>query len=92
MTGGLVLLCRQVLAAAAENIVDLGMRRKETLGMARGFVSAHLPLPLPGRLMRNLRPVVQSLVLSVLATEHNVRPGGSVALEFVRHQHARSVT
>jgi len=93
MTGGLVLLRRQMLAAAAaENTVDLGMRRQKTLRLARGFVSAHLPLPLPGGLMRNLRPIVQSFVLPVLDTRHNVCLGGSVALEFVRHQHVRGVT
>ena len=80
MTGGLVLLRRQVLVAAAENIVDLGMRRQETLGLARGFVSAHLPLPLPGRLVRDLGPVVESLVLPMLYPRQDLRLRGAVTL------------
>jgi len=63
MTGGLILLRQQIRTAATEDIVDLGVRCQKTLGLARRFVSAHLALPLPGRLMRNLRPIVQSLVL-----------------------------
>jgi len=32
MTGGLILLRRQMRAAATKNIVDLGVRRQKTLG------------------------------------------------------------
>ncbi len=54
MTGELVLLCRQGFAAAAENIVDLGMRRQETLGLAWGFVSAHQPTQQRKRQLRGI--------------------------------------
>ena len=91
MTGGLILLRRQMRAAATKDIVDLGMRRQKTLSVARRFVSPHLAFPLPGGLMGNLRPIVQSLVLPMLDAGQDVRLGGSIALQFVCHQHARDV-
>jgi hypothetical protein len=47
MTGRLLLLRRQMRAAATEDVVDLGVRRQKTLNRARRFVSPHLAFPLP---------------------------------------------
>ena len=79
-----------MFAAAAKRVVDLGMRGQESLRLPRGFIPAHLPLP--GRLVGNLRPVIQSLVLPMFDTGQDFRLGRSVAFELVRHQDTWNVT
>ena len=41
-----------------EQVLDDAVHRQEPLRLRRGFEPAHLPLPLPRRLMRYLGPVV----------------------------------
>ena len=59
--------------------------------MARRFEAPHLTFPLPGRLVRDLGPVVESLVLPMLDPRHDLRLGCTLTLEFVRDQHPRHV-
>lgn len=53
MTGGLILLRRQMRAAATKNIVDWGVRRQQTLGLARRLASPRLGFPLPDGFVRH---------------------------------------
>src|SRR3954447_10641949 len=64
--GGSILAGRAVIAAEVEQVVDLIVSREEALGLARRLEALHLPLPSSGRLMRILRPVVQSFVPPML--------------------------
>ena len=79
------------MALTAESIVDRTMRRQKALGLAWRFESPHLAFPLPGRLVRDLGPVVESLVLPMLDIRHDLRLRGAVTLQFVRDQHSRRV-
>ena len=93
LADAIILLCRDMFAAAAERVVDLGMRgQQESLRLPRGFIPAHLPFQLPGRLVGNLRPVIQSLVLPMFDTGQDFRLSRSVAFELVRHQDTWNVT
>jgi hypothetical protein len=51
----------------------------------------HAPLPLPGRLMGVLRPVVEIPMLAVFHARQDRPLGGPIAFEFIRANHARDV-
>ena len=61
--------------------------RKKSLGLSRRFESSHSPFPDWCGLMRVLRSIVQSLVLSMLHVWHPLFLRRFVALQFVRHNH-----
>jgi hypothetical protein len=56
------------VTARTKEIDDGAVGREETLGLARRFEAAHLPLLLPCRLMRNFRTVVEITMLAVCST------------------------
>src|SRR3954468_21382301 len=62
---------------------------EEALGLAGRLEALHLPLPSSGRLMRILRPVVQSFVPPMLDRGHHVCLCRVVAGELVRDHHTR---
>ena len=51
--------CGQEVAAELEEVVDLAMAGEEPLGMPRRLEPLHLPFASSGRLVRNLRPIVE---------------------------------
>ncbi len=59
--------------------------------MPRRLKPAHYLLSQSGRLVRVLRPIVQSLVLAVLDTRHDLSLRRTVALQLVGDDHARDV-
>ena len=74
-----------VCAAEREEVVDLVVSREEPLCLTGGFEPLHLPLSSSGRLVRDLRPVVEVAALPVLDPGQDLPLGGSVALELVGH-------
>jgi hypothetical protein len=46
------------MASNSKEILDDSLKGEKPLGLARGFKSAHLPFPLPGRLMRGFGAIV----------------------------------
>jgi hypothetical protein len=72
-------------ADTEEVLYDL-VHRCEALQLGGQFESAHLALPLPGRLMRDLGSVVRILVCDVTHRRHHRSPGGQVARQLVRHE------
>jgi hypothetical protein len=46
------------MAPNSKKILDGSLEGEKPLGLARGFKSAHLPLPLAGRLMRGFGAIV----------------------------------
>ncbi len=79
------------MPAWAEVLADRPEGGEKALGMARGLEAPHRSLTLACRLMRVFCPVVQALMLAMLDTRHDFLPGGLVAAEFVRDQHAWNV-
>ncbi len=79
VTGDPVLSGFQTMAARTEEIVDTGMNREKALRLAGRLESAHLALLLACRLVRNLRLIIQALVLAVLDTGENFFAGRTVA-------------
>lgn len=67
------------------------MGGQEPLGMARRFEALHTPLPFSRWLVRVLRPVIEVLVLALLDAGKELFLGCLVALEFIRHDHARNL-
>ena len=86
-----VFFCLEPVPTWAEVLTDRSESGQEALGMTRGLEPAHRPFTLPSWLMRVFCPVVQALMLAMLDTRHDFLPGGLVAAEFVRDQHARNV-
>src|SRR4051812_47810511 len=68
--GGSVRGGGDVLAAERKEVVDLIMGREEPLCLAGGLEPLHLPFASPCRLVRILRPVVQTFVPAVLDAWH----------------------
>ena len=68
------------------------MSRQELLRLASGLEPAHLPFPLPGRLMGVLDSVVGALTPAVLHASEEFLSCSTVASELVGHQRARHVT
>ena len=60
----------QPMAPDSEQILDHAVGRGEALQMGSRFEAAHLALPLPGRLMRYLGPVVRILIGAVNDGRH----------------------
>ena len=62
------------------------MHGQKPLSLRSGFEPAHLPLPLPGRLMRDFISVVRVARGDVLHRCHHIPVRGPVASEFVSDQ------
>jgi hypothetical protein len=61
----------------------------ELLGVSSGLKPSHSPLPLSGRLMRVLRPVVQVAMLSMSNARHHHSFRCPVTPQFVSNNDAR---
>jgi hypothetical protein len=48
----------QHVASHSEKVLDDAVKGQELLGLTSRFESAHLPFPLPGRLMRGFDAIV----------------------------------
>ena len=55
----------QEVAADTKEIVDRSVHREKPLRVGSRCESAHLTLPLPGRLVGDVRPIVRVLVRAV---------------------------
>lgn len=75
----------------AEMLGDGIIGREEALGLAGGLEPLHASLPLAGRLVGVLRPIVKIPVLAMFHSWEDLSLSSSVALEFVSHDHARHV-
>src|SRR5262249_2566078 len=75
----------------AEVIADRPERLQESLRLVAGLELAHRPLPLARRLVRILRPIVESFVLAVLRPRQQLLDRWPVTAQLVRHGHARFV-
>jgi len=64
---------------------------EEPLGVTRGLKPVHALLPLPGGLVRILRPIIQIPVLAMFYPGEKLSLGGSVALQFIGDDDARHV-
>lgn len=73
------LLRRQRVALTPDSMVDLTVWQQKALCMAGWIDAAHLSFSLRRRLVRQFGPVVQTLVLTMLATEHAVHAGRAAA-------------
>src|SRR5215813_11892356 len=80
------------MPARAKVLRDGTIGREETLRLARGFEPLPPLLPLTGRLMRIFRSVVEIPVLAMFHSRQNLSLSGSVALEFVSHDHTRYIS
>ena len=67
------------------------MRRKKALGMASRLEPTHGSFSLSGRLVRILRPIIQTFVLPVFNTNQDLALGCTVADKFVGDDHTRHV-
>ena len=86
---GSILRGRKVIAAEVKEGVDLSVGGEETLGLPGRLEPLHLPFSSARGLMGVLRPVVQSLMLPMLNTGHDLSPGRPVAAQLVGDQEAR---
>ena len=75
----------------AEMLGDGAIGGEEPLGVPWRFEPLHASLPLAGRLVGVLRPIVQIPVLTMFHPWEDLSLSSSVALEFVSHDHARHV-
>ena len=84
--GSSILGAREVIATEVKEVVDLIVGREETLCLPGRLEPLHLPFSSSGRLVRVLRPVVQTLVLPVLNTGHDFPLCGPIAAQLVGNQ------
>src|SRR5712671_4615553 len=68
-----------VVSAAGENVRDLVMGGKEALNLPRRLEPLHDPLSSSGRLMGVFGPVIEALMLPMLAPGHDLPLGRGVA-------------
>jgi len=76
------------MSAWTEMLGDRTIGGKESLRLTRRFESLHPPLTLARGLMRVLCAIVQIPVLAMFYIREELALCGSVALEFVGHDHA----
>jgi hypothetical protein len=77
------------VADDTKEILDGSVHREKPLRVGSRFESAHLTLPLPGRLVRDFRPIVRELVRAVDRRRHHGAAGGWVTAQFVGDQSSR---
>ena len=78
-----------MVAVEMDEVVDLIVGGEETLSLPGRLEALHLPFSSACRLMGVLRPVVQSFMLSVLNTGHDLSLGRPIAAQPVGDQEAR---
>ena len=74
------------VATDAEEILNDSVNGEEALRLTRRLEPPHLALPLPGRLVGDLRAVVGVLTRVVDDRRHGGPNSGAIASQFVRHQ------
>ena len=79
----------QEVAADTKEILDGAVHREKPLRVGRRFEPAHLTLPLPGRLVRDFRPIVRVPVSTVDHGRHHGAAGRGVTAQFVDDQSSR---
>ena len=84
-----VMLGFQQVAAYSEQVIDRTVGGEKSLCVTWRFESPHLPLSLPGRLMRVFRPIIFPFVLPVHDARHNLFLCCAVASQFVRYNGPR---
>ena len=73
----------QEVATDPEEILNGPMHREKPLRVRGGFEAAHLPFPLPGRLVGDFRPVVRVMVRAVDHGPHHGAAGRWVTAQLV---------
>jgi hypothetical protein len=86
---GLVVRSRKQMSFRPEVSCHDAVHFEKTLRMLRRLEPLHPALPLPGRLMRVLRPIVQVPALPMSHSRQNYFLGGAVATELICNDHAR---
>ncbi len=79
----------QEVAADTKEILDWSVHREKPLRVGSRFESAHLTLPLPGRLVGDFRPIVRVLVRAVDHGWHHGAAGCGITAQFVGDQPSR---
>lgn len=79
------------MSSRSKMVGDQSKGREKLLSMTWGCEAAHGSFALSGRLMRIFRLVVESFVLTVLDTWHDLPLCGCIASQFVRDDHAWNV-
>ena len=79
----------QEVAADTKENVDRSVHREKPLRVGSRCESAHLTLPLPGRLVGDFRPIVRVLVRAVDHGRHHGAAGRGVTAQFVGDQSSR---
>lgn len=79
------------MPARTEVLGDGAIGGKKPLRLTGGFELLHLPLALPGGLVRVFRTIVEISVLAMFYPREDLPLGSSIALQFVGHDHPRYV-
>jgi hypothetical protein len=77
------------MAADSEQVLDDTVEGQKPLGLIGRFESTHLPLPLPGWLMRNFRAIVGVAVHAMCDVAESGSHGSRVAPEPVSNDAKR---
>jgi hypothetical protein len=77
------------VAAQVEEVRDSGVHADESLRLNHRFEPSHPPLSYPGRLMRQLGPVVRVPTGVVRSSRQQLAVGYRVASQLVRHDRSR---
>jgi hypothetical protein len=70
---------------------DRSKGREKSLGMTRGFETAHGSFTLSGRLMRVFGSIIQAFVLAMLNAGQSLFLGSGIAGQFIGHDHTWNV-
>jgi len=77
------------VAAQVEEVRDSGVHADESLRLNHGFEPSHPPLSYPGRLMRQLGPVVRKSTGVVRGARQQLATGHRITAQLVRHDRSR---
>ena len=80
------------MPAQSEQILDRSVNVQESLTLSRRLETAHLPFPLPCRLMRYLAPIVRILRRVMRHQRHHRAMCDAITSEFVGHKSERFAT
>jgi hypothetical protein len=80
------------VAAQIEEVRDGGVDADESLRLEHRFEPSHPPLSYPGRLMRQLGPVVRISTGVVQGARQQLATGHRITAQLVRHDRSRLIT
>ena len=83
--------CGKPMPTRSKVLGDRAVCGEKPLRVSGGLEPLHTPLPLTGRLMRVLRPVIEIPMLAMFHAREDLALGGPIALEFIRDDDPRSV-